>query len=132
TEHLTGSLSAPPGIRTRYVRPTAPDQRSSHHARPPRRDRNRISSAGSSSQPTTVRAASFTTISTRACAATSPVATGHAAAPPSCSQAYSVLREHQTRSIRGAGTWLDDRRGTTCRLWPTTRSSGGAAPGGTL
>src|SRR6266576_6708602 len=45
-EHFTGSLSATPGIRTRYLRPVAPDHRSSHHARPPRRDRTRISSAG--------------------------------------------------------------------------------------
>src|SRR5439155_777899 len=93
-EHFTGSLSATPGTRTRYVRSLAPDHRSSHHPRPPRRDLSRSSSAGSSSQLTTMRVASSTTISTRGPAATSPVATGQSAAPPSCSQAYSVSPEH--------------------------------------
>src|SRR5712691_13254486 len=37
-EQLTGSLSTTPGMRTRYVRPLAPDHRSSHHPRPPCRD----------------------------------------------------------------------------------------------
>src|SRR2546422_7646911 len=114
-EQLTGLLSATPGMRTRYLRPLTPDQRSSHHARPPRRDRNRSSSAGSSSQLATAWVGSSTTISTRGPAATSPVATGHSAAPPSCSHAYSVSPEHQTRSIRGGGTRVDDLRGTTCR-----------------
>src|SRR6266700_2033756 len=36
-EHLTGSLSAPPGIRTRYARPLTPDHRSSHHPSQPLR-----------------------------------------------------------------------------------------------
>src|SRR5438093_7639721 len=91
-------------MRTRYVRPLTPDQLSSHHARPPRRDRSRSSSAGSSSQLTTVRAASSTTTSTRGRRATSPVLTGHSAAPPSCSQAYSVSPAHQIRLILGGGT----------------------------
>src|SRR5216117_901093 len=114
-EHFTGLLSVTPGMRTRYARPLAPDHRSSHHPSPPRRDLSRSSSAGSSSQLTTVRVASSTTTSTRGCAATSPVATGHSAAPPSCSHAYSVSPVHHTRSTRGAGTRLDDLCGRTRR-----------------
>src|SRR2546423_13973732 len=115
--HFTASLSGPPppGMRTRYLPPLAPDHRSSHHANPWRRDRRCISNAGSSSQLTTVRVALSTTTSTRGCTATSPVETGQSAAPPSCSQAYSVSPEHQTRSTRGAGTRGDDMRGSTCR-----------------
>src|SRR5712691_92279 len=114
-EQLTGSLSTTPGMRTRYVRPLAPDHRSSHHPRPPCRDLSRSSSAGSSSQLTTARVGSSTTTSTRGPAATSPVLTGHSPAAPSCSHAYSVSAEHQTRSIRGGGTRVDELRGTTCR-----------------
>src|SRR5256712_2792820 len=114
-EQLTGSLSATPGMRTRYLRSLAPDHRSSHHASPARRDGNRSSSAESPSQLTTVRVGSSTTISTRGPAATSPVLTGHSPAAPSCNHAYSVSAEHQTRSIRGGGTRVDEVRGTTCR-----------------
>src|SRR6266516_5133361 len=112
-EHLTGSLSAPPGIRTRYARPLTPDHRSSHHPSPPRRDLSRSSSAGSSSQLTTVRVVSSTTTSTRGPAATAPVVTGQSAAPPSCSHAYSVSPVHHTRSIRGAGTRLRSEEHTS-------------------
>src|SRR5258705_2230480 len=100
-------------MRTRYVRAVAPpapapDQRSSHHAKPARRERNRISNAGSSSQLTTVRVASSIMTSTRGRAATSPVDTGHSAAPPICSHAYSVSPEHQPLDPR--------RRHTASRL----------------